>query len=171
MGSTCSYDAYERKFIQSEIQDKDWAEVVTTNNLTGIKMLHHNSEIIDYTIDKFNTTALLFAVREQHLPAAHYLLNSGANVNTMGGRMVNTPLHEAVINKDWNTARLLFQHGADDLIENIEGKTPLDIAKSQKNDRRDYLKEFLDSMKTGTDQMTSKYCERNQMIPSPTIMA
>ncbi|MFM1652048.1 ankyrin repeat domain-containing protein [Brevibacillus sp. B_LB10_24] len=63
---------------------------------------------------------------------AELLLASGAEVNAkqQGGY---TPLHEAVINEDRQTAGLLMGHGADPRLANDKGETALTIAESKGN--------------------------------------
>lgn len=64
------------------------------------------------------------SVNKGDLNVVTLLLQSGANINTPGLEN-NTPLHEAVINRDSKMCRLLMQFGADYKAKNLLGDTPL----------------------------------------------
>ena len=130
---------------------------MTRNNLAGIKILHkYNTDIIDFAIDELGTTAIHHVVKERQLPAMHFLLNNGVNVNVRGGLWLNTPLHEAVMNKDWHMARELFQHGADEKMTNRDGKTPLDFVQNGQERRM-----FVKAKQRGVQQRESARTEQD----------
>lgn len=72
--------------------------------------------------------------RPQPVTAARYIwaydfvLDAGANVNSIGG-LGNTPLHQAIMIGQLESARLLLQHGATKQTRNEFGEAPLDVAK------------------------------------------
>jgi len=65
------------------------------------------------------------------------LLFAGAHPNTPCGKDNDTPLHEAAFHGNIAVMELLLNHGANPGLENINGKTPLDMA------RHDNAKSFL----------------------------
>lgn len=57
-------------------------------------------------------------------------LNMGISPNSHLDRAEIRPLHVAVAYKAFKTAKLLLAAGADPLVEDEEGETPLDLAKA-----------------------------------------
>ncbi len=104
--------------------------------------------------DKFNATPIGWANEKGHPPIVQYLSERGAKVdlnraaafgmidlvqeylaesteqiNTVGG--FGTPLHEAALWGHPEIVELLLQSGADPAIENVDGKTAVQIARRQ----------------------------------------
>ena len=58
-----------------------------------------------------------------------YLLQRGVNVNTKEDPIGHTALHVAVAERSIIMAKILFDAGADPLMKDRKGTSPLDIAK------------------------------------------
>lgn len=72
--------------------------------------------------------ALLAAVKSGEIIAAEALLRAVASVDIQDTEDENTPLHRAIINKDWYMLELLLNWGADITVKNKKGKTPAVLA-------------------------------------------
>ncbi len=94
---------------------------------------------------KINGKTALFTVVEEACKAASYdnnikgkvsiirnLLHIGADVNTCDDNTRQTPLHVAVEHQNEKIIRLLCMHGANKKLEDIDSKTPIDLAKENK---------------------------------------
>ena len=75
-----------------------------------------------------NYTALQFACKEGKNEMVAFLVNIGANVNTISRDLRTTPLHLAVERCDVTSVQLLLNKGANLSATNAEGKTPMIIA-------------------------------------------
>jgi ankyrin repeat protein len=63
--------------------------------------------------------------KERRVPVAELLLSRGADANAEAGHHGGTVLHRAVMERDQDLARLLFERGADTDRQDWSGKTPL----------------------------------------------
>jgi ankyrin repeat protein len=70
-------------------------------------------------------TPLLFAARQDNIPAATALLAGGANINEVSGSEHTTPLVMAIMNGHYDFAKMLVEHGADVNLANDMGIAPL----------------------------------------------
>ena len=70
-------------------------------------------------------TALLFAARQGHIPAAMALVDSGANINEVSPGDKSSPLLIATINGHFDLAKALLDRGADPKLASTAGATPL----------------------------------------------
>jgi ankyrin repeat protein len=79
--------------------------------------------------DNDGFSPLHFAAQDFRTKAAGFLLRAGAQVN-LCDKYGNTPLWRAVFNSRGRgeVIRLLLEHGADRLLKNKSGKTPVDLA-------------------------------------------
>jgi ankyrin repeat protein len=68
---------------------------------------------------------LLFAARQDNIPAGEALLAGGANINEVSGSEHTTPLVLAIMNGHYDFAKMLVEHGADVNLANDLGITPL----------------------------------------------
>ncbi len=109
---------------------------------------------LDSRDDEFNSTPIGWANEKGHMALVHYLSERGAKVdlnraaafgmidlvkeyltesiehiNTIGG--YGTPLHEAALWGYPAIVELLLHYGADSAIENVEGRTAMQIARQQ----------------------------------------
>jgi len=83
-------------------------------------------------------TPLHWAVAGGHRDVVELLLANGANVN--GGHTAYTPLEDAVLLGNIAVAELLLAEGADLTVERNDGKTLLDLAKTDR--MRDLLRRY-----------------------------
>lgn len=80
-------------------------------------------------------TPLHLAAFFGHLDAARVLLDAHADVAALSANSLkNTPLHAAAAAKHSDVALLLLQNGADPLIPDAGGYTPLEIARQNQLD-------------------------------------
>ncbi|MEP6618873.1 MAG: ankyrin repeat domain-containing protein [bacterium] len=70
-------------------------------------------------------SALHHAAREGNVDAVVALLDGGANINDPSGVDHTSPLLSAMINGQFDVAKVLIEHGADPNIESTSGNTPL----------------------------------------------
>lgn len=79
-------------------------------------------------------TALHLAAFFNHLEAAEFLIDSGADVNARSTNgMANTPLHAAAAGRATDVARILLEHGAQVNAQQHGGWTPLQGAAQSGN--------------------------------------
>jgi ankyrin repeat protein len=70
-------------------------------------------------------TPLLYAARQDNIPAVTALLDGGANINEVSGSEHTTPLVLAIMNGHYDLAKMLVERGADVNLANDQGVTPL----------------------------------------------
>ena len=70
-------------------------------------------------------TALHFAAREGHIKVARQLVDGGAEINHLTEGDQSSPLLVAVINGNYDLARMLLEHGADPNLVSDDGAGPL----------------------------------------------
>ena len=78
-------------------------------------------------------TCIHYAVRLRDGKFLYYLLKNGMNPNYKNRLTYDTPLHIAINNSDIKLIVQLMKFHADATIENLMGKTPINIAKSINN--------------------------------------
>ncbi|GBL99074.1 Ankyrin-1 [Araneus ventricosus] len=101
----------------------------------AIKNGHENSamilltrdENVDANVTDSGLTALHIAVEKCNLNFIEYLIQAGANVNTISDRF-STPLHLAVRRGNLKIVEFLILHGAKINAKRIDGTTPLHYA-------------------------------------------
>ncbi|KAF8568094.1 hypothetical protein P879_08029 [Paragonimus westermani] len=71
------------------------------------------------------------AVLHGHRDVAEALLKAGATVDAPGGPDLDTPLHDAIQNAQAACCELLLAHGANPVLPNAMGMTPLQLVDSQ----------------------------------------
>jgi len=76
------------------------------------------------TRDRFGNSALIYAVRGNHLETINVLVDAGANLNQANVNGI-TPLFEAAGGRHIETVRLLLHKGADPNIVNMQQVSPL----------------------------------------------
>ncbi|EJO68367.1 ankyrin repeat protein [Leptospira kirschneri serovar Grippotyphosa str. Moskva] len=88
---------------------------------------HHVTKILK----KVLTEKLFFAAKHGEDELCRNILQIGISPNPID-QEGNTPLHVAVIHDRISTTELLFQWNASPFLKNLNGKSPLDIAKEEK---------------------------------------
>jgi palmitoyltransferase ZDHHC13/17 len=77
--------------------------------------------------DEQNVAPLHWAAINAQLPACRYLLEQGAEVDTLGGDLVATPMQWAARNGYLYIIQLLIAHGADPNIKDTQGYNTLHL--------------------------------------------
>ncbi len=115
--------------IESRLVDKSPLELASSNgHLEAVKLLLWEEAKVD-SANRHNRTPLWFAAHEGHAEVADVLLQHGADINTRSSiDFKTTPLMEAVVFDHLGTVLVLMDGGADDKVENAEGKTALEWA-------------------------------------------
>ena len=135
-GSSSSIPEEEisKEFANTELDaDEEKKELKTAAREGDIpnaqQILERRKVRVDDGLDKYEMTALMFAVIGNHPAMMEYLINEwkcNVNKQTNGG---NTAVHVAASFERKECTELLLKHGADKKIKNKRGKTALDIAK------------------------------------------
>jgi ankyrin repeat protein len=91
--------------------------------------------------EKHGKTPIFSAVNHKNLESVKILIDADVEINIQDKKMENTPLHEAVQTSQHDIAEILLINGANQEIENKNGKTPKDLLKSlPKVDKKTLLK-------------------------------
>ena len=80
-------------------------------------------------------TALHFAVDTANLEMINFLLDRGFDINNQKNSLSNTPLHIAVKKGLTDIVYVLLEKGANTELKNINGNTPLDLAREKQFSR------------------------------------
>lgn len=112
-----------------------WKKLVVVSQL-----LSETPDLIDAK-NWEDRTPLHLAVINQSIDISKYLLDQGANVNTLGSNG-RTSLHLAVSSNNEKLVTLLLEKGADYNIVSRDGETPVDLALISK--RASLLRHFTD---------------------------
>ena len=73
-------------------------------------------------------TPLFLATKDGDLKLTEVLVKAGANVNACGAKQNISPLHWAAHKENDKMALFLIQNGADILLADNEGRTPISMA-------------------------------------------
>ena len=117
-------------------------------------------------IDKYGKTALMISVEKGYLQSSMYLLLGGADPNRIQHSSGDTPLHSAVRSGILSLVQLLLVFDADPLIENKDGKTPLQLAKEIKMKNSITIVKVLEEM-VNLQKQTEAYFTSNISRPTP----
>lgn len=131
------FQLYLNNEIDVEIADEEgWTVLFYAardgENAFIIKLIEHGANI--NAIDKYLRTPLHLAAQEYHVEAAHLLIQNGAKVDPQDIHG-NTPLSDAVFYSHGRPKmiELLLALGANKLIKNKYGISPLDLAETISN--------------------------------------
>ena len=80
-------------------------------------------------INEFGRTALMLAASYNWTDVVRCLLEKGANVNQQKRYAGWTALHYAYFKNSTDVIKILVQHGARTDIKNINGRTPIHLAR------------------------------------------
>lgn len=95
-----------------------------SGDLNSVKNLIQEGNVAD-TRDNLNRTALMIAAHNGDFEICKYLVENGADVNSMGGKNLATPLLGAIVPGNVEIANFLIDHGADVNQYNRQGYSPL----------------------------------------------
>ena len=90
--------------------------------------------LLNMTIER-TMTALHFAVDTANLEMINFLLDRGFDINNQKNSLSNTPLHIAVKKGLTDIVYVLLEKGANTELKNINGNTPLDLAREKQFSR------------------------------------
>jgi ankyrin repeat protein len=79
-----------------------------------------------------NETLLHVAIHWGRIASAEWLLEKGANPNTARAKNLWTPLHQAASRGNARIVSALLEHGASPKSQDLEGQTPLDVAREKR---------------------------------------
>ncbi|XP_047326478.1 putative E3 ubiquitin-protein ligase XBAT35 [Impatiens glandulifera] len=99
-------------------------------NVQAVKALRTEGAGLEWVDRDGKTPLITVSLYPQGFIMAETLINLGANVDAYrSGRHAGTPLHHAAKRGLEQTVRLLLSRGANPLLRNDEGQTPIDIAR------------------------------------------
>ncbi len=84
-------------------------------------------------LDGDDASALHYCAAQNNLACAHILLEAGANPNIQSRNHDVSPLHIAMLEKNFDFADLLYAYGAVDTIPNKFGQTPRELLTGKRN--------------------------------------
>ena len=105
----------------TDTKDPDEDEEVDPDLPPPVRALSGNEQIGN----QGGFTALHFAAREGHIKVARQLVDGGAEINHLTEGDQSSPLLVAVINGNYDLARMLLEHGADPNLVSDDGAGPL----------------------------------------------
>ena len=100
-------------------------EAVQYGDINTIKQLISNNIISSNSTDSDNCSLLHWASINNRNIILLYLIEHGANVNVLGGLLMESPLHWAIRKNYYRSVKILLQHGANVLLMSKDGITPL----------------------------------------------
>ena len=102
-----------------------------SGSLENVKLLVEAGARVNQAMSS-GATALSFAVTNNHLEVARYLISQGADVNVYGGDAHGEPygrgtslLHVTAIKRYADMTKLLLQAGANPDVKDVHGRTPV----------------------------------------------
>ncbi len=98
------------------------------------------------------------ACNKGNLEIVKLLLEHNADINSLG-YLKNTPLHEAVINLNYDCVKYLIENNADQTIRNEHGIKARDIAKNNKD--KDYLSLFSKNNNDASNNSSQRIIEND----------
>jgi len=98
-------------------------------------------------IDENGRTMLSWAAQQGNLDIVKILLRNGAEINSCDLKSKESPLHNAIIEDNIETAIYLIDNGADLRVNDIDGRTPLHVLANKK---------ALGFWKNGCDSIVNK---------------
>uniref|UniRef100_A0A914H1Q9 Palmitoyltransferase n=1 Tax=Globodera rostochiensis TaxID=31243 RepID=A0A914H1Q9_GLORO len=93
-----------------------------------LKRLLASAKITANAVDQDDCSLLHWAAINNRIEVAQLLIDSGANVNAIGGVLASTPLHWAARHGHGRMVALLIRNNADWSMRDVEGFTALHIA-------------------------------------------
>ena len=88
--------------------------------------------------DKYGNTFLIFAVQCSLIEIIKYLIHKGADINARNLDL-NTPLHIALIFKNFEVVDILIKNGANEKAINIHGLSPWQCLDDTKSKMKQYI--------------------------------
>jgi hypothetical protein len=134
-----SLKGLDRSFAESALEELDRpADERNLRRLMGaaitndVDTIREMAKVVDVNRSdrEDNQTAITLAVGNNHPEAVRALLDAGADANQRDRFGNETLLHDAVRRRRGAAViELLLQHGADPLLQDKDGQTPLDLAR------------------------------------------
>ncbi|KAF3609579.1 hypothetical protein DY000_02046334 [Brassica cretica] len=120
------------ELLYEQVSYNEFQKQVSYDNSESIRALHRQGADLEW-MDRKGRTPLIMACRFHELYyVAKTLIELGANVNAYcPARHAGTPLHHAAKRDLFPTVELLLSHGANPLVLNDDGQTPLEVARDK----------------------------------------
>jgi len=145
----------DKNLVGGEYDQTSLSTAAMNNQFAVVQYLVEQGADMD-KVDRYGNTPLHYAANAGHLEVTRYLLEQGADrvkASNYGGW---TPLHDAVLNNQLETAKLLMVYGADLNAKTYDGRLPIDLAYDEeiKQAIRDEPRRRMDEApgKRATDQ-------------------
>ena len=145
-------DAHERSHSSFDSNHDAFVQLCCHGNVSDVKvMLLENPHLIDQ-FDICYLTALMKVLKFrklEKLPMVEFLISNHASINIKQPETGNTALHFACFSEQaFNCIDVLMRHGADPMIQNINGDTPLHtiLSTCSSLDRTSYISALFDTV-------------------------
>lgn len=157
-GSLCIHEAFERPDHQIDVCDlpilcfkKNVPACRDRDSLAFTQLLLESGFDLQAT-DSLHRNALFYALTDDCVDTAHFLIASGIQINQIERHFGESPLHWAVDFNQFETVKLLMEAGANAHFKNKRGKTALEIACLKKYTAiSDYLESVIHVQKEHTE--------------------
>lgn len=117
-------------FLVTSLLADEIHDLARQGDLAGVRARIEQNPALLESKDDMGMTPLFRAVNAGHSVVTRYLIEAGANVNTVRGNST-TPLHGACLRNDWEITAMLLDAGADINATDSDGQTPLGFAVRQ----------------------------------------
>lgn len=112
--------------------------LIKENNFKEFKEIIEKYRVGLESRDKYGNTFLIFAVQCSFIEIIKYLIHKGADINARNLDL-NTPLHVALIFKNFEIVDLLIKNGANEQAINIHGLSPWQCLDDTKSKLKQYI--------------------------------
>ena len=123
---------FEKGIHLEKIYESALAGAASKNHLQLVNFLYEQGISVDAKNSRTGQTALHLPVKLNHVEVVKFLINAGADVNSVDNEG-NTPLHYTAMANRLEIAKILVESGADVRLENKKGKTPLEVSTENDN--------------------------------------
>lgn len=112
--------------------------LIKENNFKEFKEIVEKYRVSLESRDKYGNTFLIFAVQCSLIEIIKYLIHKGADINARNLDL-NTPLHIALIFKNFEVVDILIKNGANEKAINIHGLSPWQCLDDTKSKMKQYI--------------------------------
>ena len=111
---------------------KNLLNAIWKNDTEAVEMLLSENPQNVAAIDENGRTMLSWAAQQGNLDIVKILLKNGAEITSCDLKSKESPLHNAIIEDNIETAIYLIDNGADLRVYDIDGRTPLHVLANKK---------------------------------------